>query len=181
MREPISGVQGIADGVLQSELRLEAGRLTRNAADAEDLVQDTLERGLRKYERHTYGSLRAWLLHIMRNLFIDRYRSRRAMERRMELLSLPSEPAPLPRWAQVSDAALEAAIVSLDPGTRSLILLREREGLSYAQISARLAIPVATVGTRLLRARRKLRALLEQASAAPESIDERGARDVQYQ
>jgi RNA polymerase sigma-70 factor (ECF subfamily) len=172
MREPPSGIQGIADGVLQSELLLEAGRLTRNAADAQDLLQDTLERGLRKGERFTYGSLRAWLMHIMRNLFIDRCRSRRTAQANVDLLSLADEspPAPLPAWATVTDAELEAAVAALDPSARSVVVLREREGLSYAEIAQRLSIPPATVGTRLLRARRRLRELLEPTSAGSEGV-----------
>jgi RNA polymerase sigma-70 factor (ECF subfamily) len=166
MREPTAGIQGIADGVLQSELRREAGRLTRNAADAEDLLQDTLERGLRKYELYRYGSLRTWLVHIMRNLFIDRCRRKRRVESGVELLSIPAESAPLPKWAEVSDGALAAAIAELDPLAREVIVLKEREGRTYMEIAARLGIPVNTVGTRLLRARQKLRKLLAGAEVS---------------
>jgi RNA polymerase sigma-70 factor, ECF subfamily len=179
MRKPTPGIHDIGEGVLQSELLRQAGRLTRNAADAQDLVQDTLERGLRKYDRYKYGSLRTWLLHIMRNLFIDSVRRRRPIDPGVEVLSIPAESTSLPKWAQVSDAALSAAIAELDPIAREVVALKEREGCSYVEISTRLGIPVATVGTRLTRARRKLRKLLETALPASAREEEESEADVQ--
>jgi RNA polymerase sigma-70 factor (ECF subfamily) len=181
MPEATPGIQGIVDELLRSELRREAGRLTRNAADADDLVQDTVERGLRKKELYRYGSLRTWLLHIMKNLFIDRCRRRRHVDTGVELLSIPAESTPVPMWAQVSDVALAAAIARLQPLAREVIVLKEREGCSYAEISERLNIPVGTVGTRLIRARRKLREILTGTKSVMPDGEKTEDRDVQVQ
>jgi RNA polymerase sigma-70 factor, ECF subfamily len=176
MPESTPGIHEIADQELQAELLREAARLTRNGADAQDLVQDTLERGLRKSGLHTYGSLRTWLFHIMRNLFIDRCRRARPSQPGVELLAIPAESTTIPRWALVSDEALSEAIAALDPINREVFVLKEQERHSYLQISDRLGIPVATVGTRLLRARRKLRAILSnQLGPGTSDPDSEGA------
>jgi RNA polymerase sigma-70 factor (ECF subfamily) len=179
MQERTRGIRDLTDEALHAELLREAGRLTRNAADAKDLVQDTLERGMRKVDLHTHGALRPWLLHIMRNLFIDRCRRRRPTESGVELLPIAAAAQVFPRWALVSDEALAGAIDALDPHLRDVFVLKEQEGHTYLQIARRLNIPAATVGTRLLRARRRLRAILTEQS--PELSDDGATEDSDVQ
>ncbi|MFP2930413.1 RNA polymerase sigma factor [Pyxidicoccus sp. 3LG] len=151
----------------EAALQATALRLCGNAADARDLVQDTLERGLRnlaKYKPGTDG--RAWLLTILHHLFIDRCRSgkreRRAdvsaedMEERIAAPEVESAPA----WASISPEQLREALDKLPEDFRMVYRLHALEGRSYLEIAERLGIPKATVGTRLIRARRKLKELL---------------------
>jgi RNA polymerase sigma-70 factor, ECF subfamily len=139
-------------------------RLCSNPADARDLVQDTFERALRHGDRRPGADARAWLFTILNNLFIDRCR-RRAREPRTEdvqAMELPAPPPPEaePAWAQLTLSELHAVLPRLDADLRELYQCCAIEGRSYAEVAERLRIPKATVGTRLLRARRRLRELL---------------------
>jgi RNA polymerase sigma-70 factor (ECF subfamily) len=145
-----------------------ARRLCDSEPDAEDLVHDTFERALRAWDRNRdHADLRSWIVSILNHLFIDRCRQARRRPRHEPLdgleLSAP-EPAPPPVWARVSDEQIEAALASLDPELRFAYDLRIR-GYSYERIAAELKIPKATVGTRLFRARRRLKAALQRQKA----------------
>ncbi len=144
-------------------LRSVATRLSKNSTEAEDLVQDTLERALGALSTFEPGTNeRAWLLSILHNLFIDRCRrrSREGTPVEVEADALPIAPVEQePRWARVSQTEVDAAVGQLAPGFRDT-WQRHAQGQSYEQIAAALSIPRATVGTRLLRARQKLRSLL---------------------
>jgi RNA polymerase sigma-70 factor (ECF subfamily) len=141
-----------------------ARRLCRNAADADDLVQDTFERALRAWDRYAdRGNVKAWLAAILHNRFIDRCRTNRPH------VPLPDLPAPddePPAWTTVSDDTLAAVLAELDPVFRRVFELRVA-GHSYDRIARELGIPKATVGTRLVRARKRLKALLEQRCTMP--------------
>ncbi|WP_165349830.1 MULTISPECIES: sigma-70 family RNA polymerase sigma factor [unclassified Mesorhizobium] len=148
-------------------LRRYARSLTRDSADAEDLVHDAL---LRAYERRgTFragGNLRAWLFSIMHNAFIDKLRSRRSEAARIEQaahLSDPSVPASQDhsvRLAQVRDAFL-----SLPEEQRSALHLVAIEGLSYAQAAEIAGVPLGTLMSRIGRARAALRQMEDGAPA----------------
>lgn len=142
-----------------------ARRLCSNDADAEDLVHDTFERALRAWDRSAnHADLRSWMVSILNHLFIDRCRMarRRPLIETIEGLELSApEPTPPPAWARISDQQVEAALASIDPGLRHTYELRVR-GYSYEQIAAELNIPKGTVGTRLFRARRRLKAALQR-------------------
>jgi len=142
-----------------------AMRLAGNGDDARDLVQDTLERALRRFASFEPGTnARAWLFSILHNAFIDRCRRRAAEPKRMSLddVELPSsEPEEPPAWTSITLEQLRTAIARLEPEFRSVYELHAVDGLAYQEISTRLGIPVNTVGTRLGRARKKLRTLLE--------------------
>ena len=146
-------------------LRAVALRLCRAQGDAHDLVQDTLERGLRAGLLATEANVRAWLLSILRNRFVDdcRRHSRERAEAAAEgagSLPGPAAPEPEPGWAKITASQLRAAVLQLPETFRLVYQLHALEGRSYAEISERLRVPKATVGTRLIRARRRLRDLL---------------------
>jgi RNA polymerase sigma-70 factor (ECF subfamily) len=165
------------DAVRAHELELTrlAEQLSAGQADARDLVQDTFERALRAWGRLPAGSnVRGWLVTILRNLFIDRCRH----ARRGQTLSIQDEvPAPAPDdaappWADVTPEQLRAALSELDGEFRHAYELHALEGWSYRRIADELGIPLSTVGTRLLRARRKLRVILLR-SLRPEAEETR--------
>jgi RNA polymerase sigma-70 factor (ECF subfamily) len=134
-----------------------------NSADADDLVHDTYERALRAWGRYVDGgNLRSWLAAILHNLFIDRCRKDKRTPRSEgldEVEVAAAEPAPPPRWAQVSGASVAEALAELGPEFRRVYELHA-QGRSYDEIAAELGIARATVGTRLVRARRRLKETL---------------------
>jgi RNA polymerase sigma-70 factor (ECF subfamily) len=144
-----------------------AHRLCKNRADAHDLVQDTFERALRYLgSGQTVASERGWLLTILHNQFLKgcRTRTRRpldSLETTTELAA--AEPEPPPRWVQISRDELEVAVAQLEPDFRIVFRLYALEGKSYQAIAAELGVPTNTIGSRLLRARKKLREILEPA------------------
>ena len=145
-----------------SALAVLARRLCGNSSDADDLVQDTLERALRARERYNeQGNRLGWLAVILKNRFRDRYRAARREAQpsaTIDEIAMPevSEPA---AWERITPAQLSAALAELGPAFRSVYELYAR-GWAYADIARELDISINTVGTRLLRARAKLRAIL---------------------
>lgn len=140
-------------------------RLTGRSSDASDLVQDCLERALRRQASFAPGTnARAWFFKILHNAFIDRCRARSAAGRTASLddvdLRAP-EPCEPPAWTSVTEVQLGAAIAKLEDEFQVVYRMHAIDSLSYKEISLRLGIPVNTVGTRISRARGKLRTLLE--------------------
>ncbi len=141
--------------------------LTGNATDAEDLVQDTYARALISADRFAPGSnLKAWLMRILRNIFIDRYRRQSASPIRAldanqsdgeDILQHPSAASD---GGAVTAADLESALMALPEASRTVVLL-DLEGLSEKEASAVLDCPVGTVKSRLFHARAALRELLK--------------------
>jgi RNA polymerase sigma-70 factor (ECF subfamily) len=146
-------------------------RLTRSRPEAEDLIQDAFERALRRPERlPPVDRLRPWLVTVLHNLFVDqcRRRARRPEHRPLDSDRIAAPPIEKPpRWQTIDPAELEAAVDSLDERFREVYRLHALEGRSYAEIAARLELQPSTVGTRLARARAKLRAILSEAEGAP--------------
>ena len=148
-----------------------ARRLCGNDADAADLVHDTYERALRAWERYSdRGNLRSWLVAILNNLFIDRCRKHRRTPRTEALDGLEvaaPEPSAGPVWSNVTEQQIDAALATLGPEFRKVYELHVR-GRSYDEIAAELRIAKPTVGTRLIRARKKLKeALLRDLGGEP--------------
>ena len=148
-------------------LRRYARSLTRDSADAEDLVHDAL---VRAYERRgtfrSGGNLRAWLLAIMHNVFIDRMRSRRSEAARIEQADYLAEagtPAPQEHSARLSQ--VRDAFLALPEEQRSALHLVAIEGLTYAQAAEVADIPLGTLMSRIGRARTALREMEEGAPA----------------
>jgi RNA polymerase sigma-70 factor, ECF subfamily len=148
-------------------LRGVARRLCGNEADAADLVHDTYERALRSWDRYDErGNLRSWMVAILNNLFIDRCRKTRRSPRTEALGELEvatPEPVAPPAWSNVTDQQVDVALASLSAEFRRVYELHVL-GRSYDQIAAELNIAKATVGTRLLRARKKLKDALLRAT-----------------
>lgn len=144
-------------------------RLTRSPSDAQDLVQDTVERALRSrasFDPRT--SLQAWLTVILNNLFLDRCRRRHLQPQSLDGVDVPTlaRDDAEPPWAHLDEADVSAAAQKLPAEFRAVFELH-REGLGYQAIAERLGVPRATVGTRLLRARRQLREHLTSSGRTP--------------
>jgi RNA polymerase sigma-70 factor (ECF subfamily) len=139
-----------------------ARRLCRNTCDADDLVHDTYERALRGW--HLYSDrrcVRAWLVAILQHRFIDRCRRARrrpplaAIDDVKDADLVAAEPEP-PARASIPPEMLEAALATLGDEFRRDYEHRAR-GRSYDEIAAELGIAKGTVGTRLIRARERIR------------------------
>jgi RNA polymerase sigma-70 factor (ECF subfamily) len=160
----------------QPQLLGRARRWTGDNADAWDLVQDTFLRAQNALSSKVPDArMVGWLTVIMRNTFIDRTRAVRRLRlaplesaREWDLCAAaPSEASEdLRSWELLGKSDIEAAIAALPSPFRAVLELREIQGLSYREISSRLDLDSSTVGTRILRARRALRRLLERAATA---------------
>ena len=144
--------------------------LSRNSAEAEDLVQETCLRALRGLARlRADGSAKSWLFTIMRNVWLNQLRHRRTSPELVDLdadgndASEPADATQDPHADYVSQTKREqvrAAIQHLPIEYREIIILREYQELSYQEIAALLDCPPGTVMSRLARARSRLRELL---------------------
>jgi RNA polymerase sigma-70 factor, ECF subfamily len=153
--------------------------LTRNRAEAEDLVQEACLRALRAIGRlRADSNVKSWLFTILRNIWLNQLRQRRSTPAIVELdadgggASDPPDTSQDPHSVYVSEVEREqvrAAIEQLPVEFREIIMLREFEELSYQEIAAVLNCPPGTVMSRLARARSKLRELLLAVSQASPS------------
>jgi RNA polymerase sigma-70 factor, ECF subfamily len=154
---------------LLPELQRRGRYFAEQAAEAQDLVQETCRRAIEAQGRLIPGSdLRAWLLCIMRNIHRDRLRGKgREILVGGGLDSFPELPQDLrPTWREAPDEDLGLALATLPSPYRDAFHLHAVQRLRYAEIAQRLGIPVNTVGTRLRRARLQIRRFLEQRMAA---------------
>ena len=135
-------------------LRRYARALAGDAAQADDLVQDTLERA-----EQVQKALLSWLLTLMHNLYANQWQqsSRHRMVALDEAQDTPHDP--MPRLALQLD--LERALSHLTPQAREVLLLIGMEQFSYGEAAQMLGVPVGTVMSRLSRAREQLRRLME--------------------
>jgi RNA polymerase sigma-70 factor (ECF subfamily) len=155
--------------------------LTRNRKDAEDLVQEAYLRAFRFFDSYQPGThIKAWLFRILRNTFINRYRSAKARpeevdfdkiegayEKMVEDDFLRGHGSADPEEAVmvgVPDEEIQEAMVALPEEYRSVVIMALVEGLSYKEIATALGIPLGTVMSRLHRGRKQLQGtLLEYA------------------
>ena len=155
-------------------------RMTRNAADADDLMQDTFLRAYRGYAGFEEGTnLRAWLFRILTNTFINSYRAkqRRPQEsdlgdveelylyRRMPQIAA-SRSAEETLFELFTDDEVKQALEDLPDNFRLPVLLADVEDFSYKEIAEMLDIPIGTVMSRLHRGRKAMqKALADYATA----------------
>lgn len=145
-------------------LRRFARALAGTREDADDLVQDTLERAWSKSSMwRGVADMRAWLFSIMHNLHIDGMRRPRLHSAPMDenTPEIPAAPNQLQRLAVLD---LEAALAQLPHDQREVVLLVALEDMAYADVARALGIPIGTVMSRLSRGRERLRALMEGRS-----------------
>jgi len=140
-------------------LRRYARALAGDAMRADDLVQDTLERALAKGRLWRPGNLRAWLLTLMHNLFVNQIRARRLVDYRSPD-DLPDAPVRAQQLDGLELRDLDQALQALPGEQREVLLLVGLEDLSYEEAARVLGIPVGTVMSRLSRGRDRLRGLL---------------------
>ena len=154
-------------------LRRYARALLGERAGADDLVQDTLERGWRKLASWRAGSdMRAWLFGIMHNLHMDQQRKPGlstaplddSLEDALPIAAPGSEPG-----AGLLLRDLDAALQQLPAEQRSVLLLVALEDMTYDEVALALDIPLGTVMSRLSRGRERLRLLL-QAQSTPAAL-----------
>jgi len=152
-------------------------RMTRSAADAEDLVQETYLKAYRAWHSYQQGTnLKAWLYRILTNTFINSYRSKKRRPEQTELDEVEDlylyrrlgglEAAAAGRSAEdevmdlFTDSDVKGAIEALPDQFRMAVLLADVEGFSYKEIAEILDIPIGTVMSRLHRGRKALQKAL---------------------
>lgn len=152
-------------------------RMTRNPADAEDLVQETYLKAYRAFGTFQAGTnLKAWLYKILTNTFINSYRSRKRRPEQTELDDVEDlylyrrlgglEAAAAGRSAEeevlehFTESDVKAAIEALPEQFRMAVLLADVEGFSYKEIADILDVPIGTVMSRLHRGRKALQKAL---------------------
>jgi RNA polymerase sigma-70 factor (ECF subfamily) len=143
-------------------LRRYARALIGDREGAEDLVQDTLERAVRKFHLWRPGDLRAWLFSIMHNVFVNQLKARK-IAYEIEIDDTIAAPQSSVTATDLMD--LDRALAALSPDQREVVLLVALEDMTYAEVSRALGIPIGTVMSRLSRAREKLRRLMEGESS----------------
>ena len=144
-------------------LRRYAQILLRNSDKNDDLVQDTLERAIKK--SHTWrreGSIRSWLYRILYTTFINRYSKPHLKEvAAQDVIDNSDMPEPESPEGQVEARRVMHAANTLQSRYREVLLLVAVEGFSYDEVAGIMDIPVGTVRSRLARAREDLRAELK--------------------
>ena len=148
-------------------LRRYARALAGNRDDADDLVQDTLERAWSRAGLwRSVVDMRAWLFGIMHNLHVDALRRGRLAVVPIDE-DTPEAAVPPAQGERLAVLDLQAALDRLAPEQREVLLLVALEDMAYADIARTLDIPLGTVMSRLSRGRERLRALLDGAPSLP--------------
>jgi RNA polymerase sigma-70 factor (ECF subfamily) len=144
--------------------------LTRNQAEAEDLVQETFSKSLRAFDTFQPGTnFKAWIFRILRNTFLTTRTGIAAartvfLEDHPDALDTPApDPTPEDNLIRLDNqAALQTALEQLQPQLREVLLLCDVEEIKYKDIAIILDVPIGTVMSRISRARVTLRQLLKQ-------------------
>jgi RNA polymerase sigma-70 factor (ECF subfamily) len=168
----------LMDGLYSAALRM-----TRNPADAEDLVQETYLKGYRAFDSFQEGTnLKAWLYRILTNTYINTYRAKKRRPDESDLDEVEDlylyrrlgglEGATAGRSAeeelldQLTDSEVKEALESLPEQFRMAVLLADVEGFAYKEIAEILDIPIGTVMSRLHRGRKAMQKQLYEFGRA---------------
>lgn len=151
--------------------------LLRDEPRAEDAVQEACMRALRYFSALKGDDARSWFLGVVRNVCLDHLRRLGTQEENgLEVEAMEAAQLAAGRGSVDPASSLEhqrqrqrvnAAVRALPPAMREVIVLREIEGLEYAEIASIVGIPIGTVMSRLARARARLRGLLAQELPLP--------------
>ncbi len=144
-------------------------RLTRSREEAEDLAQEAIVRAYEAFERFDGSNFKAWMLRIVTNLYINKYRAR---QRGPQLNSLDDEASvePVAAEGEIPDRILfdnavgvevEEALAKVPAEFRTAVILSDIEGMSYQEIADATGVPIGTVRSRLARGRAMLRRFLQ--------------------
>lgn len=145
-------------------------RLTRSREEAEDLAQEAIVRAYEAFDRFDGSNFKAWMLRIVTNLYINRYRQR---QRGPQMASLEDDGAiePVALEEDVPDrrlfdnlmgAEVEEALAKVPEDFRMAVILSDVEGMSYQEIADATGVPIGTVRSRIARGRAALRRQLEE-------------------
>jgi RNA polymerase sigma-70 factor (ECF subfamily) len=149
-------------------LRRYARALTRNAEQADDLVQDCLERAISR--RHLWnedGNTRAWLFTIMHNIHANETRKHAVRPTTVPIDDRDGHLArPADQLSHVAGLELATALDELPADQRQVILLVALEGMSYSEVAETVGVAPGTVMSRLSRGRARLRQLMEEGAPA---------------
>lgn len=162
-------------------LRRFALALTRDPAEADDLVQEALLRGHeRRRGLKASGNLKSWLFSILKNAFLDGHRNRRARERReASVAAFAPIVMDAPQEAAVRLGQLRGAFLALPDDQREALSLIALEGLTYSEAAKVASVPLGTLMSRVARARENLRAFEAGGSSSP-GLRIVGGRDADH-